>query len=405
MPKALEGIRILEWAQWVNGSTYLLGDLGAEVIHIEDRLRGDACRGVSAMWGDSMLLPGGRNAVFDGTNRSKKSLTLDVTKDKGREVLYKLVESSQVFVTNYRPSVTKRLKLDYASLSKHNPKLVYIAASGYGSLGQLSEQRAFDPIVVGRSGIMWYAGDRDFQEPVMITGAITDTLGSTMACYAALVGLLVVERLGVGQEIQVSQLGSTLINLLGAQMNIGLWLGRPMARHSRSRARNPMSNHYLCGDNKWLMLAEPQSDRFWHDFCVALGLPELENDPRFANALARRESYKELNAIIDKTFASKPRDEWLKIFREKNCQFAYGPIFDFNDVVADPQALENGYIVDVDHPTLGRTKMVGSPIRLSQTPASFEVPPPEFGQNTEEILMDAGYSWDDLEKLRSEEVI
>ncbi len=404
MPGALEGTLIIEWTQFLHGSASMLGDMGAEVIHIEDPVKGDAARGTSAMWGDSIELPGGRNLLFEGANRSKKSMTLDLKKERGKEVLFRLINKADVFLHNYRPSVAQRLGLDYASLVHENPRLIYVLASGYGRKGPWSEKRAFDPICQALSGIMWAMGDRDFPEPVQISGAIFDVLGSIMTCYGILAALLNREKTGQGQEIEVSQFGSAL-NLMSTQINGMLWLGRPVARHSRSRARNPMANHYRCADDKWLMMAEPQSDRFWHDFCEALGLKELEKDPKFANAMARRENYKEMNALLEKKFLSKSRDEWTELFDKKKLGFAYAPVLTAQEVVKHPQVLANEYIIEHDHPTTGKMKSFLSPIKFSKTPHNI-YPAPEFGQHTEEILSEiCGYSWDDIGKLREERVI
>ncbi len=404
MPGALEGTLIIEWTQFVHGSASMLGDMGAEVIHIEDRVKGDASRGTSAMWGDSIELPGGRNMLFEGANRSKKSLTLDLKTEKGKEILFRLVKKADIFLHNYRPSVAKRVGLDYASLVHENQRLIYVLASGYGSKGPWSEKRAFDPICQALSGIMWAMGDRDFQEPVQISGAIFDVLGSIMTCYGIMAALLHREKTGMGQELEVSQLGSAL-NLMSVQLNGMLWLGHSVARHSRSRARNPMANHYRCADSKWVMLAEPQSDRFWPDFCGALGLGGLEKDPRFANSRARRENYKEMNALLDSKFLEKTRDEWITLFDQKKLGFAYAPVLTSQEVVNHPQVLSNEYVVEHDHPTMARTRSFNSAINFSKTPLNF-YPAPEFGQHTEQILSEiCGYSWDEIGQMRAEEVI
>ncbi|MDO8636711.1 MAG: CoA transferase, partial [Dehalococcoidia bacterium] len=266
------------------------------------------------------------------------------------------------------------------------------------------EKRAFDPICQALSSIMWSMGDRDFPEPVQISGAIFDVLGSIMTCYGILAALLHREKTGQGQEIEVSQFGSAL-NLMSTQINSVSWLGRSIARHSRSRARNPMANHYRCADDKWLMMAEPQSDRFWNDFCQALGIKDLEKDPRFASAKARRENYKELNALLEKKFLAKARDEWIDLFDGQKLGFAYAPVLTSQELLNHPQVLANEYIIEHDHPTMGRTKSFLSPIKFSATPLNI-YPAPEFGQHTEEILSEiCGYSWEEIGQMRVDEII
>jgi len=409
MPRPLEGIRVIEWAGFHNGPAagYMLGDLGAEVIKIEEPVRGDPARGMTQMYGDVMTLPGGRLVGFELANRNKKSIAVDLSKERGREVLYRLVAKSDVFFTNYyRNDVLRRNGVDYETLVKYNPRLIYAINSSYGLRGPMRNQRGFDTIAQARSGLMWAMGDRDMNEPVQVVGAPCDQMGATMLAFAILAALLTRERLGIAQKVEVSLLGSSL-HLQAIGLNVTLLRGRSYARHSQKRARNPLANHYRCKDGKWIMLAEPQADRFWSQFCRAMGLEELEHDPRFATALGgRREHYAELIEILDQVFATRTRDEWIKRFEEMGVEFAYSPILDYYEVVEDPQVLENNYIVDFEHPTLGRVKFVNLPIEFSETPAGPVSAAPELGQHTEEVLTELlGYSWEEVAELKEEGAI
>ncbi len=401
MPGPLDGIRILEWAMYHNGPAagYMLGDLGAEVIKIEQPVTGDYCRGVQSMFDSGMMLPGGGNAQFETANRNKKGIILDFQQEAGRQVLYKLVETADVFFTNFRKSVAQKLKADYATLKKYNPKLIYAHNSAYGSGGQWGEKRGFDPVAQALSGAMWMFGDRDDPEPSMAVGGIFDQTGATLLAYGILAALLARERTGVSQEIECSLLGGG-IHLQAINVNAFLWRGRGMARHSRKRSRSAMSNYYKCADDKWLLLTEPQSERFWHDFCTALNIPEVETSPKFATPDARKENYAEINSIVEDAIATKTRQEWMDIFG--GYQFAHAPIFDYTEMAEDPQVLNNDYLVEMDHPTMGRVKTLGFPVKFSETPASIQGPAPEFGQHTEEVLLEAGYSWEDIATLREQ---
>lgn len=405
--RPLQGVRVIEWAMWHNGPAagYMLGDLGAEVIKIEHPVEGDAARGVATMSGAPMFLPGGRSTVFEGANRSKKSITLNLQTEKGREAAYRLVEKSDVFFTNFRQSVTRKLKLDYPDLSRINPRIIYAYNTGYGLKGEDAELRAFDQLAQARTGMMWAAGDRDLQEPQIVQGAVMDQNGATMLAFAIVTALLVRERQGIGQQIDVSLFGSA-IHLQAVNINTSIWQGRAIPRHSRSRSRNALDNHYRCADGQWLRLAESQSDRFWLEFCNAMGAEGLSQDPRFATSEGRRLNYAELVPVLDKVFASKPRDEWLRLFKEKACQFARGPVNAIEDLANDPQALVNDYIVEFDHPTMGRVKTVNLPIHFEKTPVAIQCPPPEFGQNTEEVLLEvAGYSWEEIAQMRADGIL
>lgn len=402
----LEGIRILEVAGFLSAPTagYMLGDLGAEVIKIEDRVKGDPVRGMSAYFGGSLYLPGGINIFFETANRNKKSITLDLKKEKGREILYELIKVSDVFSTNYSRDVMDRLKIDYESLVQYNPKLIYAIATGYGSRGPESGKRAFDPIAQARSGIMYSVGEPD-SPPSQINGPVFDQMTGTLLAYGILAALTARERQGIGQQVEVSLLGSG-IHLQAYNVNIATLRGRPLARSSRKMLKNPLANYFQCADGKWLMFAEAQSDRFWHDFCDALGINHLEKDPKFATADDRRKNFQEITGLIEETFKRKTRDEWSKILQVKGGGISFSPILSLDELSSDPQVLENGYIAGVDHPVLGNVREVGIPVEFSETPVKVNGHAPNFGEHTEEVLMNlCGYSWEGIEKLKKEEVI
>ena len=401
MAGPLDGIRILEWAMYHNGPAagYMLGDLGAEVIKVEQPVTGDYCRGVQSMFDSAMTLPGGGNVQFETANRNKKSMVLDLQQDAGRQVLYRLVQTADVFFTNFRKSVAQKLKVDYATLKPHNPRLIYATNSAYGTNGEWAEKRGFDPVAQALSGAMWMFGDRDDPEPSMAVGGIFDQTGATLLAYGILAALLARERTGVSQEIECSLLGGG-VHLQAININAFLWRGRGMARHSRKRSRSAMSNYYRCADGKWLLFTEPQSERFWHDFCTALNIPEVETSPKFATADARRDNYPEINSIVENVMATRTRDEWVRVFRDY--QFAHAPIYDYAEAAQEPQVLNNEYLVEMEHPTMGRVKAVGFPVKFAQTPARIQGPAPEFGQHTEQVLLDTGYTWEDIARLREQ---
>ncbi len=402
MAKPLDGIRVLDWTIWQQGpvATMMLGDLGAEVIKLEERVGGDPGRGVMQIAGAKT---GARNYYFEANNRHKKSVTLDLKKPEAKEIVYKLVEKSDVFVQNYRKGVAARLGLDYATLSRYNPKLIYASATGYGPQGPDSEEPSFDYMGLARSGIMTAAGEPDM-EPMNVTGGIADQMGAIMLAHGITVALLARERLGVGQEVDTSHLGS-MMALQGLNLACRLTLGKEFKRFYRTKAVNPLWNHYKCADDKWICLAMPQADRYWSDFCKTLGIPELGKDPRYENMKVRGRNSEEIIAIVDKIFASKPRDEWMSILKEGG-DFIYTFVNNITDLPDDPQMHVNDYIVDYEHPTWGESQIVGSPLILSKTPADPRAPAPEFGEHTEQVLVEIlGYSWEEVEKLRESEVL
>jgi len=406
MAGPLEGIRVIECGGYLSAPSacYMLGDMGAEVIKVEDRVKGDPVRGMSSTFGRGMIMPDGTNILFETANRNKKSITLDLKKERGKEILYRLAAAADVFCTNYSRSAIDKLAIDYTTMKKHNPKIVYGLATGYGSQGPDSEKRAFDAIAQARSGIMCTVGEPD-GPPLQIAGAIFDQVTGTLLVNGILAALVARDRQGIGQEVEVSLLGSG-IHMQAYNINVTTLRGRPMPRPSRKTLKNPMANHYECADGKWLLLCEAQSDRFWHNFCGALGIQELETKEKFADAKARRDNFIELTGILESVFKTRPRDEWLDILEKQGEGMAFSPIYEPTELATEPQILANNYITDVDHPTLGRVKLVGMPVSYSETPASIRTCAPNFGQHTEEVLMEVlGYTWEDMERLREEEVI
>jgi crotonobetainyl-CoA:carnitine CoA-transferase CaiB-like acyl-CoA transferase len=402
----LSGIRAIEWATFGNGPIIgvILGDLGAEVIKLEDRVAGDPSRGISAFQGVGTKSPEGINLVFESSNRNKKSIRVDLKKEKGRELIHRLVEKSDVFYTNYRKSVAKRQGMDYETLSKHNPMLIYGRASGLGPEGPENEKRAFDPVGLARSGLMSAAGERE-SPPGQIVGAIVDTMGATMTAFGIVGALFARERFNIGQEVDASLLGA---GMWAQFSNISLTLlrGRTMSRHSRAGAKNPLANVYQCKDGEWLSLAEPQSDRYWPQFCKVLRIESLEKDPRFSDEWKRREHCEAFVSILDKIFAEKTRAEWVDIFQKQGKQFiAWERVQTIPDLVHDPQVIANRYLVDFAHPVLGNIKVQPFPIGFGKIPVRPRSHAPEFGQHTEEVLLEIGYTWDDIAQLQDEEVI
>ena len=405
MHRPLEGVRILDWTIWQQGpvSTMMLADLGAEVIKLEERVGGDPGRGVMSVAGAMIGASSGPNFYFEANNRHKKSLTLDLKKPEAREIVYKLVEKSDVFVQNFRKGVADKLGIGYEALKKHNPKLIYASATGYGPFGPDSAEPSFDYMGLARSGIMTAAGEPEM-EPLNITGGIADQMGAIMLSYGILAALIARDKYGVGQQVDSSHLGS-MTALQGLNVSCKAMLGKEFKRLPRAAAPSPLWNHYKCGDGKWICLAMPQQDRYWPDFCKVLGIQEIEKDPRFDTMNKRAENAQTLIPLLDKVFVAKPRDHWMKAFKAGG-DFIYTVVNSIDDLMRDEQMLTNEYIVDFDHPRIGKTKVVGFPLRLSETPADPRGAAPEFGEHTELLLTELlGYSWEEVAKLKEAEVI
>jgi crotonobetainyl-CoA:carnitine CoA-transferase CaiB-like acyl-CoA transferase len=397
----LEGLRVLDWTIWQQGPvcSAMLGDLGADVIKLEARDGGDPGRGLVSI-GGAHARP---NFYFEANNRNKKSLTLDLKQPEAREIVYELAAKSDVFVQNFRKGVAGRLGLDYASLRKRNPKIIYANATGYGPEGPDSAEPSFDQLGLARSGLMLAAGEPGMP-PLPIAGGIADQMGAVLMAYGVLAALVARERYGVGQEVDASHLGSMSF-LQGLSLSCKLMAGFAFPRTFRAKAPNALWNHYRCADDKWLALGMLQSDRYWKDLCRALGRAELGDDPRFVDFRKRTENAGDCVGFLDAIFATRPRADWMKILHDGG-DFIFTVVNSVDDLPTDPQMRINGYIVDIDHPQFGKTPMVGVPVRLSETPGSVRDPAPELGQHTELLLTELlGYDWDRISALREKGVI
>jgi crotonobetainyl-CoA:carnitine CoA-transferase CaiB-like acyl-CoA transferase len=399
---ALEGIKVVEMAVWAFGPAAgaILGDWGADVIKIEDPAGGDPMRGIEMIGG---VPAPEKYSMYDLDNRNKRSIAIDLKKRQGREVVYKLINGADIFLTNYRAAALERLGMDYLTLAKINPRLIYAYCSGYGDEGPDKDNPGFD------SGAYWTRGGFMLQlgvegtPPVPQGGAgLGDQPSGALAAGGIALALFVRERTGMGQKVSLSLLHSALWTVsLNVQATMEYGIEFPRAR--REAVANPLANHYQTKDGKWMQLLMLQSDRYWPEFCKVVGLEHLRDDPRFSSMLARAENHAELISTLDQTFATKTRDEWAVTF--KGTIIMWDPANTFADLTRDPQTLANDCFVPFEHPAKGDIKVIASPIQLSKTPATIRRHAPEFGEHTEEVLLEMGYDWEGITRFKENEVI
>jgi len=406
MSMPLEGVRVLDWTIWQVGgiSTVMLGMLGAEVIKLESKDTGAPERNVIEVRGISAKLPNGHCYHHEIYNRNKKSLAIDLRKPEGREVIYRLVKDVDVFVQNFRKGTAQRYGMDYKTLSRYNPKLIYANAWGLGPEGPDSDRPAMDLSGIARAAFMMTAGDPG-TPPQQVGAGMGDNMGSIYTAYAVLAALFVRERLGIGQEVDTSMLGG-LISLHEVPVGLCYIRGVEWPREGHAEGRNPLWNWYECKDGKWIAFSHFAPDPWWPTFCQTLGLENLIDDLKFNTMPARRQNRKELLAILDKIFATKTRDEWLELFSKVN--LCYSPVNSIMDLYEDPQVVANDYIVDFYHPVLEMNmKFCGLPIKFSKTQGKAVVcRAPEWGEHTEEVLTEVGgFSWEEIAELREKGVI
>ncbi len=397
----LSGIKVIEISTFQQGpvSGMRLGDLGADVIKIEPKEGDPARRHMRTIEAEFKVK--GDNYYFEHANRNKRGITLDMKKASGMEAFLRLIDSADVFLNNMSIGAPLRLGIGPDELLARNPRLIYAQASGWGRKGPAANSLSFDYTGIARSGLMMAAGE-DKTPPCMMLPGLGDELGGLMSAWGVTLALFAREKTGKGQVVDTSLMGS-VVAMLGHLISGTAMLKQEFPRFVRTNMGNAMYNHYCCKDGKWLAIAHLDPDRWWAKVCGALGLEKLINDPKYSTFAARSDNRKELVVLFDEAFASKTRDEWMKILDEHGCIFT--PIQSIPEVVEDPQLLANNYVIDINHPTYGQTKTMGFPWDLSDTPASWRRRAPKLGEHTEEVLLEIGYSQEELAKLREEGAI
>ena len=395
MPGILEGVKVIDMgvAIAMPAAAVTLADWGAEVIRLE---------APTAEMPRAPRRPGVADySVPDMLHRNKKGMAVDLKKERGQEILHKLVQTADIFMGSYEHSALKQLKADYDTLSQINPGLIYCLLTGYGTKGPDKDQRGYDYAASwARGGMQYQIGEPGIIPPMNLWGFM-DRVSASHCVGGILAALVHKERTGKGQQLETSL------------YHVGVWtlshdiqsalVGMPLPQHDRTKARNPIFNSYRTKDDRWFFLAMLQSDLQWLDFCRAIEKPELENDPRFNNLETREQNCEELIHILDEVFATKTMEEWEKRFRENNC--IYGKVETPAEVVANPQVLANDIFAEVPHPFAGQLKLITTPVKFCQNPSSLRSPAPEVGQHTEEILLDLGYTWEDIAQLKEQGVI
>ena len=400
----LEGIKVVDLTTWMFGPACAatLGDWGADVIKIENPETGDVFRWFLTNIGiDDSELP---ISLFGLDNRNKRGMAIDLKQPEGRDIVYKLIEDADIFISNIPTGALRRLEMNYSRLSATNPRLIYAHASGFGDKGPDANKPGFDATAFwARSGLM--AGIAVGGQPPVLQqyAGIGDQVSGLALFGGILLALYNRERTGQAQQVDLSLLGvGTWVTSSAIQFVLST--GEEPPRHTRDQITNPLINHYRAKDDKWLMIVCLPDEPYWSPLCKALQREVLEHDPKFSTRDKRLENNVELIALLDEAILAKTVDEWGKIFDEHGIVWTHIPS-SFKEVAQDPQVLANDHIVEVEHPSFGPTKIVTTPIRLNKETPQIKKIAPELGQHNEEILLEIGYTWDDIAKLQDKEVI
>lgn len=390
----LDSIRVVECGVFHAGpgAAAILGELGAEVIKVET-LSGDPERTWYGLGHINLKAPDSNSMMFEVSNPNKKSICLDIEHAQGRQVFEELIRTADVFITNLRQSTRTRLKIDWPSLARIRPELIYAGISGFGPKGPLSDAGAFDPMAQARSGMMFATGNG---EPLVMQLAVLDQAAAISASQAILGALFYRERFGTGQEVHVSLYGTALW-LMQSNVTIrGMFSLDPAVLWAREN-NSPLRNSFLCKDGNWIMGTHHPEERYWKPFCEATGQSRLLDDSRFSDEAGRQQRYPELVAIFDPVFAGKTRDEWMEIFPAYGLMFS--PVLRIEDVLCDDQALANGYVRSFEHPVYGEGKAAGFPVHFGRVRTIARKSAPALGEHTRHVLGDLGYTEREIDRL------
>lgn len=397
----LQGIKVLEVAAWtfVPAAGAVLAEWGAEVIKVEPREGGDPQRGLVTMG----LVPagkGGVNYMIEMPNRGKKSIGVDLNTVGGREVVLDLAKSCDVFLTNYLPSRRAQFGIDVADLRAVNPDIIYVRGSGYGPDGDDADRPGYDAVSFwSRGGVAQALTPKDAQQPIPPTPAFGDLLGGLTIAGGVAAALYKRKVTGETSVVDVSLLGLAAYAMTPVVTASYLYSESPLPNFGHSDSPNPLVGNYRTKDNRYIMLMMLQADKFYCEVMNLIGRPELGTDTRFADGHSRFQNRVELIRILDEVFAERTADAWREALAALSG--AWTVVQDPGELRNDPAVIVNGYV-----PTV--TAMNGAPYALPTNPVQFDqqqvIPTgaPEHGQHTEEVLLDAGISWETIERYKDD---
>lgn len=389
----LDGITVLDLTRVLSGPycTMLLADMGARVIKIEQPGKGDDTRA----WGPPFLE--GESAYFLSINRNKESVTLDFKHPDGRAVLDRLLARADVVVENFRPGTLAKLGLDYASLAPAHPRLIYASVSGFGQTGPRRHEPGYDAVIQAEGGLMSITGAAD-GPPYRLGVAIADIVSGMFAAYGVMTALFARERTGRGQQVDVAMLDAVAA-LLTYQAGNFFASGRPPGRLGNRHPSIVPYETFAAEDGDFVLAVG--NDDLWRRFCDVAGLDLGE---RFATNRQRVEGYDELRPIVADVLRTRPRRYWIE--RLNAAGVPCGSVRNLQEVFDDSQVAARGMIAELEHAAIGRLRMLGVPVKLSDTSGAVRTPPPLLGQHTESVLQhDLGFDRDAVARLRAQNVV
>jgi formyl-CoA transferase/CoA:oxalate CoA-transferase len=389
----LHNITVIDMTEAMAGpyAAMLLGDLGADVIKIERSGVGDSSRG----WGPPFIES--ESAYFLSVNRNKRSVTLNLRSDDGKQILHELVKNADIFLMNQpRIASQRKLKIDYETLGALNPRLIYCAISGYGMSGPYAGRSGYDVIAQGESGTMALTGGPD-DPPMRFPGPMSDITAGVYTALAALAAIIAREQTGHGQFIDTALLDGQLtwvMNIVASYFATGQ---RPPKRGNNHPTITPYEP-FNAADKPFIIGLG--SERLWGKFVEVMGLTEsIGADPRYQTNAQRLQNRQSLHETLEALFVTQPAAHWLEMFRPLG--IPCGPINNLDETLNDPHVLAGGMVQKMQHPIAGDIRVLGNPIKLSETPVSYRLAPPTLGQHTDEVLRALGYDEKAIAGLRA----
>ena len=395
MSMPLEGIRVLDLSRILAGPfcTMMLGDMGAEVIKVENPVGGDDTRGWPPFY------DGGESSYFQSVNRNKKSLTLNLKAEEGKSILRGLVEKSDILIQNFRPGAIERLGFDWDTCHALNPRLIYASVSGYGQSGPSKERPAYDILLQGEGGLMSITGAEGgggFKTGI----AIADLTTAMFATQGILLAIIARERTGKGQYVDTAIQDGQAALMSHAAGNF-FATGTPPGRLGNRHPSIAPYRDFPCSDGELIVAAA--NDSLWQRFARAIGRVDLADDPKWDTNAARVSGRDELEAEIEETMRARTRAEWAEIVSDAGVPC--GPVRTIEELCADPQIHHREMVVEMEHARTGVLKVMGNPMKLSDTPGELRLPPPLLGEHTDEILTSLlGKSGEEITALKEKGV-
>ena len=393
MSGPFEGVKIVDLTTMLSGpwATSILGDQGADVIKVEVPGKGDHVRSLGNQ-------RGGMSSMFLNINRNKRSVTLDLKKPEGRDLLLRIAETADVFVQNFRPGVVERLGVGYEDVAGVNPNIVYMSLSGFGEKGPWVHKPVYDPVIQALSGLTTIQAGSDEERPRLVRTVLPDKFSAMTASQAIGAALFRRERTGRGQHVRLSMLDAILQFLWASDYGAQTY---PDAEVSNQAAASFIDLIYETKDG--YMTVAVMSDREWHGLCKALEREEWLEDERFATPSARDEHVDERLELTQQVLLERTTDEWMRILEA--CGVPCAPALTRNGVVEHPQVVASEVLVETEHPAAGRLRQTRNAARFQGTPATKSAGAPQLGEHCTEILSALGLSEADIVALHKRGIV